>query len=71
MAILQRFRTAPRRYWLVALVVVFFLGFPTVVSSFQSAQWTQAIILAIASSVGEEFLFRGALEHVSPALAAA
>jgi branched-chain amino acid transport system permease protein len=46
--IIQRIRTAPPRYWMVALVVVFFFGFPTVVSSFQSAQWTQALILAVA-----------------------
>jgi branched-chain amino acid transport system permease protein len=47
-AILQRIRNAPPRYWLVAMVVLFFLGFPTVVSSFQAAQWTQALILVIA-----------------------
>jgi branched-chain amino acid transport system permease protein len=45
---LKRIRNAPPRYWLVALVVVFFAGFPTVVTSFQATQWTQAIILAIA-----------------------
>jgi len=41
-------RTAPPRYWLVALVVIFFMGFPTVISSFQTSEWTQALILAIA-----------------------
>ena len=45
---LQRVRNAPPRYWLVALVVLFFAGFPTVTTSFQAAQWTQAIILVIA-----------------------
>jgi branched-chain amino acid transport system permease protein len=45
---LQRVRTAPPRYWLVAVVVLFFVGFPTVISSFLSSEWTQALILAIA-----------------------
>ena len=45
---LQRIRTAPPRYWLVAIAVVFFLGFPTVISSFQTSEWTQALVLAIA-----------------------
>jgi len=46
--VVQRIRTAPPRYWLVALVVIFFMGFPTVISSFQTSEWTQALILAIA-----------------------
>lgn len=45
---LERVRTAPPRYWLVALVVIFFVGFPTVISSFLASEWTQALILAIA-----------------------
>jgi branched-chain amino acid transport system permease protein len=45
---LQRIRNAPPRYWLVVVVVLFFLGFPTVISSFQTSEWSQAIILAIA-----------------------
>ena len=45
---MTRIRTAPPRYWLVALVVVFFLGFPTVISSFTASLWAQAFILAIA-----------------------
>jgi branched-chain amino acid transport system permease protein len=45
---LQRVRTAPPRYWLVAVVVLFFLGFPTVISSFLASEWAQALILAIA-----------------------
>lgn len=44
----QRIRTAPPRYWLVVLVVVFFAGWPTVISSFQASEWAQALILAIA-----------------------
>jgi branched-chain amino acid transport system permease protein len=47
-AILERARTAPPRYWLVGLVVIFFIGFPTVVSSFLASEWTQALVLAIA-----------------------
>ena len=45
---MQRIRTAPPRYWLVAVVVILFLGFPTVLSSFQTSLWAQALILAIA-----------------------
>jgi branched-chain amino acid transport system permease protein len=47
-AVLERVRTAPPRYWLVGLVVIFFIGFPTVISSFLASEWTQALILAIA-----------------------
>jgi len=43
-----RLRTAPPRYWLVGVAVLFFLGFPTVISSFQTSLWTQALVLAIA-----------------------
>ena len=45
---LQRIRTAPPRYWLVVVVILFFVGWPTVISSFQTSEWSQAIILAIA-----------------------
>src|SRR3984893_2794254 len=45
---LQRLRTTPPRYWLVAVAVLFFAGWPTVISSFQSAQWANALILVIA-----------------------
>jgi branched-chain amino acid transport system permease protein len=45
---MQRVRSAPPRYWLVLLVIVFFLGFPTVISSFLASEWAQALILAIA-----------------------
>src|SRR2546421_616156 len=41
-------RTAPPRYWLVGLAVIFFIGFPTVISSFLASEWTQALVLAIA-----------------------
>jgi branched-chain amino acid transport system permease protein len=47
-AIVERVRTAPPRYWLVGLVIVFFAGFPTVISSFLASEWTQALVLAIA-----------------------
>jgi branched-chain amino acid transport system permease protein len=46
--VLQRIRSAPPRYWLVGLAVVFFAGWPTVISSFQASEWAQALILAIA-----------------------
>jgi branched-chain amino acid transport system permease protein len=45
---MQRIRTAPPRYWLGAIVILFFVGWPTVISSFQTSEWSQAIILAIA-----------------------
>jgi branched-chain amino acid transport system permease protein len=45
---MQRIRTAPPRYWLVALAVLFFFGLPTVVSSFMASEWAQALVLAIA-----------------------
>jgi branched-chain amino acid transport system permease protein len=45
---LQRIRSAPPRYWLVVIAIVFFIGWPTVISSFQTSEWSQAIILAIA-----------------------
>ena len=45
---LQRIRYAPPRYWLVGVAIVFFIGWPTVISSFQTSEWSQAIILAIA-----------------------
>jgi branched-chain amino acid transport system permease protein len=46
--VIERLRTAPPRYWLVGLVVLFFLGFPTVISSFLASEWSQALVLAIA-----------------------
>jgi branched-chain amino acid transport system permease protein len=45
---LERIRGAPPRYWLVVLAVLFFLGLPTVVSSYMTSEWGQALILAIA-----------------------
>ena len=44
----QRIRTLPPRYWLVLVVVLFFIGLPTVIDSFQSGEWAQALVLAIA-----------------------
>jgi branched-chain amino acid transport system permease protein len=45
---MQRIRNAPPRYWLVVIAILFFVGWPTVISSFQTSEWSQAIILAIA-----------------------
>src|SRR3989475_12386314 len=45
---MQRLRNAPPRYWLVGIAMLFFLGFPTVITSFQASLWAQALILAIA-----------------------
>jgi branched-chain amino acid transport system permease protein len=44
----QRIRSAPPRYWLVLLAVVFLAGLPTVVTSFQASEWGGALVLAIA-----------------------
>jgi branched-chain amino acid transport system permease protein len=38
----------PPRYWLVVVAVLFFIGLPTVIDSFQSGEWAQALVLAIA-----------------------
>jgi branched-chain amino acid transport system permease protein len=48
MSILRRMRTAPPRYWLVVVAVLFFAGLPTVIDSFLAGEWAQALILAIA-----------------------
>ena len=45
---IQTLRRAPPRYWLVVLAIVFLLGLPTVIDSFQTSEWAQAVILAIA-----------------------
>ncbi|HKW70937.1 MAG TPA: branched-chain amino acid ABC transporter permease [Candidatus Dormibacteraeota bacterium] len=45
---MQRLRSAPPRYWLVAVAILFFLGLPTVVSSFLASEWTLALVFAIA-----------------------
>src|SRR4029077_13023377 len=47
-AIDQPLRPQPPRYWLVVVVVLFFIGLPTVIDSFQSGEWAQALVLAIA-----------------------
>ena len=44
----HRLRTLPPRYWLVLVVVLFLIGLPTVIDSFQSGEWAQALVLAIA-----------------------
>ena len=44
----RRLRGTPPRYWLVLVAVFFFVGLPTVIDSFQSGEWAQALILAIA-----------------------
>lgn len=44
---MSRLRSAPR-YWLVAIAFVFFVGLPTVISSYLASEWGQALILAIA-----------------------
>lgn len=45
---MTRLRSAPPRYWLVGVVVLFLAAFPTVVSSFTASEWAGALILAIA-----------------------
>jgi branched-chain amino acid transport system permease protein len=43
-----RVRRAPPRYWLVLVAAVLLLGLPSVVTSFQSSQWTLVLIFTIA-----------------------
>jgi branched-chain amino acid transport system permease protein len=45
---MNRIRTAPPRYWLVGVAILFFFGLPTVMSSFWTSLWAQALVLAIA-----------------------
>ena len=40
-------RSAPPRYWLVLVLILFFIGLPTVISSFQASEWTLVLIFAI------------------------
>ena len=47
MQAIQRMRSAPPRYWLVLVAVLFFFGLPTVIPSFQTSEWTQVLIFAI------------------------
>jgi branched-chain amino acid transport system permease protein len=47
-ALRNRIRSAPPRYALVAIVVLLLVGLPTVISSFLTSEWAQALILAIA-----------------------
>lgn len=44
----QRLRSAPTRIVLIAVLIVFFIGLPTTVSSYLASEWAQALILAIA-----------------------
>jgi branched-chain amino acid transport system permease protein len=46
--VLQRIRNSPPRYWLVVVVILFFIGLPTVIGSFQASEWAQVLVLAIA-----------------------
>ncbi|HKW07979.1 MAG TPA: branched-chain amino acid ABC transporter permease [Candidatus Dormibacteraeota bacterium] len=45
---ISRIRSAPPRYWLVLVVILFLVGLPTVVSSFLASEWAAALVLAIA-----------------------
>ncbi|HEY1420636.1 MAG TPA: branched-chain amino acid ABC transporter permease [Candidatus Dormibacteraeota bacterium] len=45
---MSRIRSAPPRYFLVVLAVLFLAGLPTVITSFQASEWAGALILAIA-----------------------
>jgi branched-chain amino acid transport system permease protein len=46
--LLKRLREAPPRYWLVVVAAVFFLGLPSVVTNFQTFEWAEVLIFAIA-----------------------
>jgi branched-chain amino acid transport system permease protein len=41
-------RQAPPRYWLVLIAIVLLAGLPTVVTPFQSSEWAEVLILAVA-----------------------
>jgi branched-chain amino acid transport system permease protein len=43
-----RFRRLPPRYWLVVVVALLLVGLPSIVTSYQSSQWTQVLIFTIA-----------------------
>lgn len=45
---MSRLRQAPPRYWLLGVAVLFFVGLPTVATSFQTSEWAQVLIFAIA-----------------------
>src|SRR5437879_7286663 len=44
---MQRLRSAPPRYFLGVIALLFFIGLPTVVSRFQASEWTLVLIFAI------------------------
>jgi branched-chain amino acid transport system permease protein len=44
----QRIRQAPPRYWLVVVVAIFFIGLPSVATNFQTFEWAEVLIFAIA-----------------------
>ena len=44
----SRIRHAPPRYWLVAVFALLLLGLPSVVTSFESSEWTLVLIFTIA-----------------------
>jgi branched-chain amino acid transport system permease protein len=45
---LKRLRQAPPRYWLVLIVAVLFVGLPSVATNFQTFEWAEVLIFAIA-----------------------
>jgi branched-chain amino acid transport system permease protein len=45
---ISRVRHAPPRYWLLAVFALLLLGLPSVVTSFESSQWTLVLIFTIA-----------------------
>jgi branched-chain amino acid transport system permease protein len=44
----QRLRQAPPRYWLVLVLAIFFAGLPSVATNYQTFQWAEVLIYAIA-----------------------
>jgi branched-chain amino acid transport system permease protein len=45
---LQRIRRAPPRYWLVLVIAILFVGLPSVATNYQTFEWAEVLILAIA-----------------------
>jgi branched-chain amino acid transport system permease protein len=46
--VISRVRHAPPRYWLLAVFALLLLGLPSVVTSFESSEWTLVLIFTIA-----------------------
>jgi branched-chain amino acid transport system permease protein len=46
--VVNRLRQAPPRSWLLLVVAIFFIGLPSVATNFQTFEWAEVLIFAIA-----------------------